>query len=282
MFNLVAVSAIALSLAASVSSLAVPRATPPPGWNTPLLESYDTYHTRYMALACNTKHGVAFFDQCCHPLLATQSLASRPAQCNPVTSAKPAPPVATPSSSPDDDDDDDLPFCDDDDGDDDDDSATPVVPATTKAAPAVTSHPAVVTTPAAPAPPKKAAPPPPPAPAQPAAKPSTNSPSGVNTGGFATFFYQNGVAGACGTVHKDSDMIAAIDQGRYGNSGAKSSLCGQQVKITNTKNQKSVTVTIADDCPTCDNDNSIDLSSGAFQKIATLDEGLVPISWSFV
>jgi hypothetical protein len=26
----------------------------------------------------------------------------------------------------------------------------------------------------------------------------------------ATFFFQNGVAGACGTVHKDSDLIAAI------------------------------------------------------------------------
>jgi hypothetical protein len=28
----------------------------------------------------------------------------------------------------------------------------------------------------------------------------------------ATFFFQNGVAGACGTVHKDSDMIAAMSQ----------------------------------------------------------------------
>ncbi|KAG5634372.1 hypothetical protein H0H81_002205, partial [Sphagnurus paluster] len=32
----------------------------------------------------------------------------------------------------------------------------------------------------------------------------------VNSGGFATYFYQNGVAGACGTVHQDTDMIAAI------------------------------------------------------------------------
>ncbi|KDR71159.1 hypothetical protein GALMADRAFT_75279 [Galerina marginata CBS 339.88] len=265
MFDLVAVSAITLSLAASVSSLTLPRSTPPPGWNTALLEPYDTYHTRYLALGCDTQHGTTFFDQCCHPLLATQSLASRPAQCNPATSSKPAspvaapthpatsskpaPPVAAPSSAADDSD-----------------SATAVVPATTKAAPPVTSHPAVV---------KRAATPPR-APAQPAAKPST--PSGSNTGGFATFFYQNGVAGQCGTVHEDSDMIAAIDQDRYGNPGTKSSLCGQQVIITNTRNQKSVTVTIADGCPTCANVNSIDLTSGAFQEIATLDEGWCPVS----
>lgn len=69
----------------------------------------------------------------------------------------------------------------------------------------------------------------------------------------ATFFFQNGVAGACGTVHQDSDLIAAIgsltlvllvitdcliDQNRYGNSGLKSELCGQKVKITNPANNK--------------------------------------------
>jgi len=106
--------------------------------------------------------------------------------------------------------------------------------------------------------------------------------SNVNTGGFATFFYQNGVAGACGTVHGDNDMIAAIDGDRYGDLAARSALCGKQVKLTNTKNGKSVTVTIADACPTCDNSNSIDLSKGAFEQIATVDEGIVPITWSFV
>lgn len=38
---------------------------------------------------------------------------------------------------------------------------------------------------------------------------------------------------------------------------------------------KSVTVTIADACPTCKNSNSIDLSSAAFKKIATLEQGMV-------
>jgi len=115
--------------------------------------------------------------------------------------------------------------------------------------------------------------------------PSSSSSSTSNqvfTDGFATFFYQNGVAGACGTVHSDSDLIAAIDQTRYGDSGAVSPLCGQQVKIKNPANQQSVTVTIADDCPTCDNADSIDLSVGAFEQIADLSQGIVSIDWEFV
>jgi expansin (peptidoglycan-binding protein) len=92
----------------------------------------------------------------------------------------------------------------------------------------------------------------------------------------ATFFYQNGNPGACGTVHSDSDFICAIDQARYGDSGNASPLCGQQVQITNTDNGKTVTVTIADDCPTCDNSNSIDLSVGAFEAIGDLSTGLLP------
>lgn len=37
-----------------------------------------------------------------------------------------------------------------------------------------------------------------------------------------------------------------------------------------------MTVQVADDCPTCNNENSIDLSQGAFTQIATIDEGEVP------
>ncbi|KAH9951468.1 hypothetical protein B0H21DRAFT_719117 [Amylocystis lapponica] len=106
--------------------------------------------------------------------------------------------------------------------------------------------------------------------------------SSVYTGG-ATYFYQDGNAGACGNVHSDSDFIAAlVNQDRYGDSGEVSSLCGKKVNITNVSNGKSVTVAIADDCPTCENSNSIDLSVAAFKKLATLEEGEVNIKWSFV
>jgi expansin (peptidoglycan-binding protein) len=111
---------------------------------------------------------------------------------------------------------------------------------------------------------------------------STGDGGGFNFGGVATFFLQNGVAGACGQVHQDSDFIAAMDQQRYGNSGGQSELCGKQVLIFNTDNGQSVTVTVADDCPTCDNANSIDLSEGAFKMLATEVQGEVPIKWQFL
>lgn len=72
-----------------------------------------------------------------------------------------------------------------------------------------------------------------------------------------------------------------MDQRRYGDPGKQSALCGKQVHIKNTKNGKTVTVTVADDCPTCENENSIDLSVGAFTQIATEEEGMVPIEWYF-
>ncbi|KDQ60944.1 hypothetical protein JAAARDRAFT_124948 [Jaapia argillacea MUCL 33604] len=87
----------------------------------------------------------------------------------------------------------------------------------------------------------------------------------------ATFFYQNGEAGACGNYNPDSAFIAAI-----GKAALVSPLCGKQVHITNQNNGKTVTVTIADACPTCNNGDSIDLSVGAFTQIATEEEGEVP------
>jgi len=101
-------------------------------------------------------------------------------------------------------------------------------------------------------------------------------------GGIATFFYQNGNLGACGENHTDYELLAAIDQGRYGNSGNASPLCGKQVEIINIQNGKSVVVPIKDDCPTCKNYNSIDLSVAAFEKLATKDKGEVDIKWRFL
>jgi rare lipoprotein A (peptidoglycan hydrolase) len=54
------------------------------------------------------------------------------------------------------------------------------------------------------------------------------------------------------------------------------SLCGQLVQITNTQNRKNVTVAIADECVTCQNAQSIDLSLGAFDAIADPEQGIVP------
>jgi len=270
----------ALAAVASVSGIAIPRATPPKGWATAVLEPYDTYNTRYMALGCQNKHSTPFFDLCCHPMKAGETLATaRDASCNPTnvshtSSAAASKPTQNNTSS--DDSDDDSGDCDDGD----DNSSQPPAPTKTPAAkptstPKATSTQKPTTT-AKPTTTKQATT------AKPAAtNAASSSGSSLNTGGLATFFYQNGVAGACGTVHKDSDFIAAIDVERYGDTGRQSSLCGKQVHITNPANGKSVTVTIQDACPTCANGNSIDLSVGAFKQIATEEQGEVKIVWSF-
>lgn len=105
--------------------------------------------------------------------------------------------------------------------------------------------------------------------------------SGSYSGGFATYYYQGGNAGACGEKKQDGDLIAAIDFRRYGKTNAKSLLCGARLTVTNTKNGKSVNVIVKDACPTCENENSVDLSEAAFLAIATRDEGMVPIKVSF-
>ncbi|CAE7174343.1 unnamed protein product [Rhizoctonia solani] len=102
------------------------------------------------------------------------------------------------------------------------------------------------------------------------------------TGGYGTYFFQNGVAGACGAVHGDDDKVVAVDYRRYGDLSKQSDLCGKKVLVTNTKNGKSVTCTVADACPTCNNGNSLDLSKGAFESIAPLDDGMVPITYTFL
>jgi expansin (peptidoglycan-binding protein) len=107
--------------------------------------------------------------------------------------------------------------------------------------------------------------------------------SGSFTGGVATYFYQGGNPGACGQYNSDSAMICAMDQSRFGTGGPGSSLCNKQVKITNLNNGNTLTVTIVDDCPTCQNENSIDLSVAAFQSLTNnnLGEGEFPIAWSY-
>ncbi|KAI0364828.1 barwin-like endoglucanase [Pilatotrama ljubarskyi] len=101
--------------------------------------------------------------------------------------------------------------------------------------------------------------------------------------GNATFFFQNGMAGACGQVNPDSAFIVAISLQRYGSSAGPSPLCGESIKVTNTRNGNSVIVTIADACPTCPGINDMDLSIGPFLSLAgSLNDGLIPVSWEFV
>lgn len=118
----------------------------------------------------------------------------------------------------------------------------------------------------------------------------------------ATYYLQGGVAGACGTVYPDSALIVAeraycslpltIQSHKQLNlilfvntESQRFTLadCGRQVQVTNTQNGQSVVATVADECPGCQgNPNSLDLSEGAFEAIADLSAGVVPISWVYL
>ncbi|KAM0752405.1 barwin-like endoglucanase [Meredithblackwellia eburnea MCA 4105] len=102
-----------------------------------------------------------------------------------------------------------------------------------------------------------------------------SSGGGGQYSGQATFYYQGGVAGSCGTVHGDYDYIVAMNTAQ--NPGSH---CWQYVQITNTQNGRSVRAQVVDTCPGCGY-GSLDLSVGAFNAIGDASQGVLPISWSF-
>ncbi|BGP17142.1 hypothetical protein JCM10213_005234 [Rhodosporidiobolus nylandii] len=93
--------------------------------------------------------------------------------------------------------------------------------------------------------------------------------------GDGTFFYQEGAAGSCGIYNSDSTPIVAVNEPQM-----NSSLCGRRVRIINERNGKVVVAIVADTCPGCSY-GSLDLSTGAFDQIASRDDGRVPIQWTW-
>ncbi|KAK7033919.1 hypothetical protein VNI00_012543 [Paramarasmius palmivorus] len=90
--------------------------------------------------------------------------------------------------------------------------------------------------------------------------------------GDATWYQPNGGYGACGAPSKNSDLVVALPQGQYAN-GSK---CWKHLNV-HYKN-KVVDVTVVDLCPGC-GPNDIDLSEGAFRKLAGLDVGRIKVTW---
>ncbi|VDB83042.1 unnamed protein product [Peniophora sp. CBMAI 1063] len=97
---MVAVLALVSSLVAAASTvqagviphhhraLTFARSAVPEGWITDIMEPYDEYHTRYMALDCEDQHDTAFFDLCCHPMKSNETLATaRDASCDPANAS---------------------------------------------------------------------------------------------------------------------------------------------------------------------------------------------------
>ncbi|WAR56288.1 hypothetical protein PtB15_7B134 [Puccinia triticina] len=101
---------------------------------------------------------------------------------------------------------------------------------------------------------------------------------GADGGAKATFFYQEGGIGACGTANSDSTPLVALPPGLYAN-GAH---CGKDVMIMNTANGKSVTAKVQDMCPGCPSPTSLDMSTGAYNAIGAQETGVLPIQWGFI
>jgi len=265
MVRIVCIGSLVLAAVTAVSGHVIPRHKfIPKGWNKDLLEPYRVYNERYLAWGCKTHHNTTFFDKCCHPLLKNECIdVLEDRGCPPPPSpgastsyppASPLPPSTTAppeQSNP---------------------APVPVKPTSTE--PAHTNPPTVESTTTHTEPSSTHTTTPSPAP--------TNG-GDFNLGGQATFFLQKGNAGACGTVHSDNDLVAAMDQRRYGNAGNKSPLCGRQVEIINMDDpSRSVIVIVADDCPTCNDANSIDLSQAAFEQLGKLSRGVISIKWRFL
>lgn len=76
---------------------------------------------------------------------------------------------------------------------------------------------------------------------------------------------------------KDSDLIVAINGAQFNNGG----LCGQCILISH--GGKSVKAKVIDECPSeyC-SFGQVDASKGVFANFATLDTGIVTVSWELV
>jgi len=253
-----------LALAALAQAAPVAQKDTPDHYAEGYLEPYMTYHTRYIEIGCAGKQDSQFFTDCCSPMLASENLdEARLPYCRPnatETASYSASSTAAPVHQ----------------------SASADYEAQSAYAKAITSESAAEAsstwTPEATTSTWSAK-------AEATTKKASSSSSGgySKTGGFATYFYQNGNAGACGQYHSDSDYGIAIDSnGYWGQDFSQGSdLCGKVINIKNDNNGKTVTATVWDVCPTCNNGNSLDLSVGAFNAIASESEGMVPISWSF-
>jgi len=97
--------------------------------------------------------------------------------------------------------------------------------------------------------------------------------AGPEQSGEATYYVANGT-GACGFAITNDQLVAAMNGAQY-----SKATCGKCVEVTGPLG--SVVVRIADKCPGCKS-GDLDLSQSAFQKIAKLSAGRVPITWHFV
>ncbi|KAF8179053.1 RlpA-like double-psi beta-barrel-protein domain-containing protein-containing protein, partial [Mycena galopus ATCC 62051] len=90
----------------------------------------------------------------------------------------------------------------------------------------------------------------------------------------ATYYVPNGGLGACGTHIGNSDMAVALTPADY----AHGAHCGKQINVH--YKGKTIKVTVRDECPGCKT-HGLDLTRGAFAKLADLKLGVLDVTWEY-
>ncbi|MGW2373470.1 cysteine/serine endopeptidase inhibitor [Kitasatospora sp. NPDC001683] len=99
--------------------------------------------------------------------------------------------------------------------------------------------------------------------------------------GTATYYNDAG-NGACGTpINASTDLLVAVPAAYWTAANPNSDPLCQGVSVQVTYNGTTITVPVADKCPTCDPAH-IDLSAPAFQQLADPNLGVINVTWTFV
>ncbi|KAK0457300.1 RlpA-like double-psi beta-barrel-protein domain-containing protein-containing protein, partial [Desarmillaria tabescens] len=90
----------------------------------------------------------------------------------------------------------------------------------------------------------------------------------------ATWYTPNGGSGACGAPLQNFDHVVALSSDQY----AEGTNCGRRVRVYYRGNF--VDATVGDLCPSC-GPNGLDLTSSAFEKLTSLDDGRILVTWHY-
>ncbi len=90
-------------------------------------------------------------------------------------------------------------------------------------------------------------------------------------------FYGYGGGGNCSFPNPENMLTAAMNATDYAGSAA----CGGVIVVTNEDTGLSVTVRVDDQCPECA-EGDVDLDQAAFEEIADIVTGRIPINWHYI
>ena len=98
-------------------------------------------------------------------------------------------------------------------------------------------------------------------------------------------YYAPGL-GACGVKSSKSDMIVAVshllfDSVQQGSNPNTNPLCGMKIRARRPDGDRSIDLKVVDRCTGCQY-RDLDVSPGAFQKLAEIAQGRVSVEWAWL